>query len=136
MATDGDIDFTTYTREQLDTSVAQIDHQRYPINSRNLIDEYQRRQVEERKAADLTQETGRVVALDSMLSAPKAFAVTFEPTTSIANWLGPSRNDFRFAASGTIRVDDALVRVGGFRYMLFFGLPLLQTDELGRQFVV
>jgi hypothetical protein len=47
MATDGDIDFTTYTREQLDSAITRIDRERYPINARKLIDEYQRRKVEE-----------------------------------------------------------------------------------------
>jgi hypothetical protein len=49
MATDGDIDFTGYTREQLDNAVARMDHQRYPINSRKLIEEYQLRKVAEKK---------------------------------------------------------------------------------------
>lgn len=31
MATDGDIDFTTYTREQLVGAVSRIDRERYPI---------------------------------------------------------------------------------------------------------
>jgi hypothetical protein len=40
MATHGDIVFTAYMRKQLDGAVARMDHQRYPINSRNLIDWY------------------------------------------------------------------------------------------------
>jgi hypothetical protein len=47
MATDGDIDFTTYTREQLGGAVTRLDRERYPINARRLIDEYERRRVEE-----------------------------------------------------------------------------------------
>jgi hypothetical protein len=44
MATDGEIDFKAYTREQLDSAVTRIDRQRYPINAQNLVTEYQRRQ--------------------------------------------------------------------------------------------
>src|ERR1700756_3407014 len=49
LATDGEIDFGAYTREQLDNAVGRMDRQRYPINYRNLVAEYQRRQVVERQ---------------------------------------------------------------------------------------
>lgn len=136
MATDGDIDFTGYTREQLDNAVARMDHQRYPINSRKLIEEYQLRKVAEKKAADLATEAKTVVAPDRMLSASKAFDVTYEPESSIANWLAPSRNDFHLIGSGTLRVDDVLVCVQGRRYAYLIGIPVVDTDELGRQYVV
>jgi rhomboid protease GluP len=135
MATDGDIDFSGYTREQLDSAVARMDHQRYPINSKNLITEYQRRQVAERQAADLAAKAAAEAQPDHMLRPPRVFAVTFEPTASFIKWLGPSRNDFHLVGSGRIGVDDALVRVTGRRFGIFLGLPLKQTEELGRQFV-
>jgi membrane associated rhomboid family serine protease len=136
MATDGDIDFKTYTREQLDSAVTRIDRQRYPINARNLIAEYQQRRVAERQAVELAVESATVAPPDRMLSASRSFAVTFEPTANLTNWMGPSRNDFHLVGSGTIRVDDALVRVTGRRFGVFIGLPIVDTDELGRQFVV
>src|SRR5713226_6429550 len=133
MATDGDIDFTTYTREQLDSAVTRMDHARYPINSRNLIDEYQRRKAEEKKAAALALESKTVVVPDQMLSVARAFEVMFEPRGSFLNWLGPSRNDFHLIGSGTIQVDDALVRVKGRRIAYWLGMPVVDTDELGRR---
>jgi len=136
MATDGDIDFTAYTREQLDSAITRIDRQRYPINAQNLIAEYQQRLVAERQAVELAAKAGTVAPPDRMLSASRAFAVTFEPTANLTNWMGPSRNDFHLVGSGTIRVDDALVRVTGRRFGVFIGLPVVDTDELGRQFVV
>ncbi len=136
MATDGDIDFTTYTREQLDRAITRIDRQRYPINARNLIAEYQQRRVAERQAAELAAKAETVAPPDHMPSAPRPFAVTFEPTASLSNWLGPSRNDFHLIGSGTIRVDDVLVRVTGRRFGVFVGLPVIDTNELGRQYVV
>src|SRR5580704_1995637 len=134
MATDGDIDFSTYTREQLDSAVARMDHERYPINSRKLIDEYQRRKAEEKKAAAL--ETKTVVVPDHMLSVARAFEVKFEPRASFINWLGPSRNDFHLIGSGTVRVDDALICVKGRRFVYWLGMPVVNTDELGRRYVV
>jgi membrane associated rhomboid family serine protease len=136
MATDGDIDFKAYTREQLDSAVTRIDRQRYPINAQNLIAEYQRRRVAERQGVELAANAGTVAPPDRMLSASRAFAVTFEPTANLTNWMGPSRNDFHLVGSGTIRVDDALLRVTGRRFGVFIGLPVVDTDELGRQFVV
>jgi rhomboid protease GluP len=64
------------------------------------------------------------------------FEVTFEPTSSFLKWLGPSRNDFHLVGWGTIRVDDALVRVTGRRFAYWIGIPVTDTDELGRLFVV
>jgi rhomboid protease GluP len=136
MATDGDIDFTTYTREQLDSAVARMDHARYPINSAKLIDEYQRRKVAEKKAAVLAIESATPVVPDSMLSVAKTFDVTFEPSSSFFNWLGPSRNDFHLIGAGTIHVDDVLIRVKGRRYSYWIGISIVDTDELGRQYVM
>jgi rhomboid protease GluP len=136
MATDGDIDFSTYTREQLDSAVTRMDHERYPINSRKLIDEYQRRKVEEKKAAALALETKTVVVPDHMLSVARALEVKFEPRASVFNWLGPSRNDFHLIGSGTVRVDDALICVKGRRFVYWLGMPVVNTDELGRRYVV
>jgi rhomboid protease GluP len=136
MATDGDIDFKTYTREQLDSAITRIDRQRYPINARNLLAEYQQRRVAERQAVELAAKAETVAPPDHMLSAPRLFAVTFEPTANLSNWLGPSRNDLHLVSSGTIRVDDALVRVTGRRFGIFVGLPVIDTNELGRQYVV
>jgi hypothetical protein len=79
LATDGEIDFGAYTREQLDNAVGQMDRSRYPINYRNLVAEYQRRRVAERQAADLAAKSGSVAPPDNMISVPRAFAVTFEP---------------------------------------------------------
>jgi rhomboid protease GluP len=136
MATDGDIDFKVYTREQLDSAVARIDRQRYPINAQNLIAEYQRRRVAERQGVELAANAGTVAPPDRMLSASRAFAVTFEPTANLTNWMGPSRNDFHLVGSGTIRVDDALVRVSGRRFAYLVGIPVADTHELGRPFIV
>ena len=135
MASDGDIDFSGYTREQLDNAVARMDHLRYPINSKNLITEYQRRREAERQAAEVAAKAVAVAPPDRMLSPPREFAVTFEPMASFLNWLGPSRNDFHLVGSGSIRVDDALVRVTGRRFRIFIGLPVIDTEELARQFV-
>jgi hypothetical protein len=85
MATDGDIDFSGYTREQLDNAVARMDHLRYPINSRKLITEYQRRRVAERQTAELAAKSAVVAPPDPMLSPPRPFAVTFEPRASFVN---------------------------------------------------
>jgi rhomboid protease GluP len=136
MATDGDIDFKVYTREQLDSAITRIDRQRYPVNARNLIAEYQRRRVAEQQAVELAAKAETVAPPDHMLSAPRPFAVTFESTANLSNWLGPSRNDFHLVGSGTIRVDDALVRVTGRRFGVFVGLPVIDNNELGRQYVV
>jgi rhomboid protease GluP len=136
VATDGDIDFTTYTREQLDSAVSRMDHIRYPINSRNLTDEYQRRRLEESKAAALAKESQTTAVPDPMLTAPKAFEVMFEPQPSFLNWLGPSRNDFHLIGSGTIQVDQALVRVKGRRFSYWMGIPVIDTDHLGRQYIM
>jgi rhomboid protease GluP len=136
MATDGDIDFSTYTREQLDSAVTRIDHQRYPINSAKLIDEYQRRKVAEKQAAALAKVSPVAVVPDHMLSTAKAFKVTFEPQSAFLNWLGPSRNDFHLIGSGSVRVDDALVCVHGRRFAYLVGIPVVAKDELGRQYVV
>ena len=73
---------------------------------------------------------------DRMLSAPRPLEVTFEPTANLTNWLGPSRNDFHLVGSGTILVDDALVRVRGRRFAYWIGLPVMDANELGRPFVV
>jgi hypothetical protein len=35
VATGGDIDFTTYTREQLDGAITRIGRERYPINAQH-----------------------------------------------------------------------------------------------------
>lgn len=136
MHPDGDIDFSLYTREQLNNAVARMDRERYPINSRNLIAEYQRRRVEEKKVAAGAQDSGNIAAPDPMISVPKKFAVTFEPGRSFAKWLGPSRNDFHLVGSGTIGVDSAIIRVTGRRFGMLIGLPVMDTNELGRQFVV
>jgi rhomboid protease GluP len=136
LATDGEIDFGAYTREQLDNAVGRMDRYRYPINYRNLVAEYQRRQVAERQAAELAAKSGSVALPDNMISVPRVFAVTFEPHAGLSKWLGPSRNDFHLVASGTIQVDGAMVRVTGRRFSIFLGLPLTRAEELGRQFVV
>lgn len=73
MATDGDIDFSGYTREQLDNAVARMDHQRYPINSKNLITEYQRRKVAERQAVGLAAKFAVGMPPEPMLSPPRVF---------------------------------------------------------------
>jgi membrane associated rhomboid family serine protease len=135
MHQDGDIDFSLYTREQLENAVARMDRERYPINFQNLIAEYQRRRVAERLAAEVAVASGTVAPPDRMLSPSRAFAVTFEPTASFINWLGPSRNDFHLVGSGKLRIDDALVRVTGRRFRIFIGLPVIDTEELARQFV-
>jgi rhomboid protease GluP len=136
MAADGDIDFTAYTREELDGATTRIDRERYPINARNLIEEYQRRRVAEKLAAEQSCKSETAILPDRMLSAPKAFDVTFEPGASVFNWLGPSRNDFHLVGSGTVRVDDTLVRVRGRRYAYLIGIPVIDTEDLGRRYVV
>ena len=136
MATDGDIDFSTYTREQLDSAVTRIDRERYPINAQRLITEYQRRRVAEKEAAAKAATSETVMLPDRMLSVARAFDVMFEPSASFFYWLGPSRNDFHLMGSGTVRVDDALVRVGGRRFAYWVGIPVADTAELGRRYVV
>lgn len=136
MATDGDIDFTTYTREQLDGAVTRIDRERYPINAQRLIAEYQRRRVAESQAAEQAARSETVVVPDHMLSVARTFEVMFEPSASFFNWLGPSRNDFHLMGSGTVRVDDALVCIGGRRFAYLVGIPVVDTNELGRRYVV
>jgi rhomboid protease GluP len=135
MATDGDIDFKSYTREQLDSAVTRIDRQRNPINAQNLITEYQRRRVAERQAAELAARSETVAPPDKMLSAPRTLAVRFEPSDSFSTWLAPSRNDFHLIGSGTIQVDGTLVRLTGRQFSIMFGLPFIHTHELGFQFV-
>jgi rhomboid protease GluP len=136
MATDGEIDFRIYTREQLDSAIGRMDRGRYPINYRNLSAEYQRRRVAERQAAELAAQSGTAVPPDNMLSVPRRFAVTFEPQAGPNKSFGPSRNAFHLVASGSIQVDGPIVRVTGRRFGIFLGLPLMRTEELGRQFVV
>jgi rhomboid protease GluP len=135
MHQDGDIDFSLYTREQLENAVARMDRERYPINFQNLIAEYQRRRVAERLGAEVAVASGTVAPPDPLLSPPRPFVVKFEPTASFVNWVGPSRNDFHLVGTGSIRVDDALVRVTGRRFRIFIGLPVIDTEELARQFV-
>ena len=90
MATDGDIDFTTYTREQLDGAVSRIDRERYPINARKLIDEYQRRQLEE---ATLARELAK---------PPATYQVHFSKF-----WSGSrARNSFNLSRRGQIGISD------------------------------
>jgi hypothetical protein len=110
LATDGEIDFGAYTREQLDNAVSRMDRYRYPINYRNLVAEYQRRRVDERQAVELTAKSGSVAPPDNMISVPRVIAVTFEPNAGLSKWLRPSRNDFHLVASGTVQVDGAMVR--------------------------
>jgi rhomboid protease GluP len=136
MATDGEIDFSAYTREQLDSAVSRMDRYRYPINYKNLSAEYQRRRIAERRATELAANSGTVAPPDNMLTVPRPFAVTFEPSGGPTKWLGPSRNDFHLVASGSIQVDGEIVRVTGRRFSIWFALPLPRTDELGRQFIV
>lgn len=136
MATDGDIDFSAYTREQLDSAVGRMDRVRYPINYRNLTIEYQRRLRAERQADELAAKSGTSPPTDNMFSVPRVFAVTYEPGGAVGRWLAPSRNDFHLVASGTIQVDGGVVRVSGYNFSLWLGLPMRRTDELGRQFIV
>jgi rhomboid protease GluP len=136
MATDGDIDFKTYTREQLDSAVTRIDRQRYPINAQNLITEYQQRRIAEHQVAAEAAISGAAVLPDRMLSAPRPFTVMFEPTASFVKWLGPSRNDFHLVSSGSVCVSDALVRVTGRRFGVFLGVPIIATHDLGRRYIV
>ena len=107
MATDGDIDFTTYTREQLDSAITRIDRERYPINARKLIDEYQRRKVEE---------TG--LARELAQSPHATHQVHFGNF-----WSGSkARNTFNLSRRGQIEISDEGVVVRAFRSeMLFMG---------------
>ena len=107
MATDGDIDFTTYTREQLDSAITRIDRERYPINARKLIDEYQRRKVEE---------TG--LARELAQSPHATHQVHFGNF-----WSGSkARNSFNLRRRGQIEISDEGVVVRAFRSeMLFMG---------------
>jgi rhomboid protease GluP len=107
MATDGDIDFTSYTREQLDGAVSRIDRERYPINARKLIDEYQRRQAEE---AGLARELAK--------SPDATYQVHFSKF-----WSGlRARNSFNLSRRGQVGISDEGVVVRAFRReMLFMG---------------
>ena len=107
MATDGDIDFTTYTREQLDSAITCIDRESYPINARKLIDEYQRRQAEE---ADLAREL------------EKSPAATYQVHFSKFGSGSSARNSFNLSRRGQIVISDDGVVVRAFRReMLFMG---------------
>jgi len=100
MATDGDIDFSTYTREQLDSAITRIDRERYPINARKLIDEYQRRKVEE---------TG--LARELAQSPHATHQVHFGNF-----WSGSkARNSFNLSRRGQIEISDEGVVVRAFR---------------------
>src|ERR1700734_3926135 len=105
MATDGDIDFTTYTREQLDSAITRIDRERYPINARKLTDEYQRRQVEE---AGLT---------DQLEKSPAAtYQVHFSEFWSSSR----ARNSFNLSRRGQVGISDDGVVVRAFRREMLF----------------
>lgn len=136
MATDGEIDFSKYTREQLDSAVSRMDHERYPINSRNLIEEYQRRKAAEAAAEALAKATAMPRAPDRMLSAPKVFRIRYQPFTYLLNWLEPSRNDLRLTGSGTVQVDGPLIKLKGRRISYVAGIPFFRAEELGRAYVV
>jgi rhomboid protease GluP len=136
MLMDGEIDFSAYTREELDNAIARMDRTRYPINARNLIGERQRRQELEKAAAALAVVSGTSLVPDGMVSAPKGFEVRFEPASSFFNWLGPSRNDFHLVGAGTVKVDDKLIHLQGRRFAYLIGIPVSASNELGRQYVV
>jgi rhomboid protease GluP len=121
MATDGDIDFTTYTREQLDGAVTRMDRARYPINARKLIDEYQRRQVEE-KAAALARGSGSTMTPDALLSAAKSPDATYQVHFS-QFWSGSKApNSFDLSRRGEIGISGNLLIIRAFRReMLFMG---------------
>ena len=144
MATDGDIDFSNYTHEQLDAAVGRMDRYRYPINYRNLILEYQRRRLEETKAAVSAAAAADVAAAPNIESnsvlelktSVLEFKTTFEPNAGPSTWLGPSRNDFHLVGSGTLRIDREHVRVTGRRFGVVLGLPLKREVEIERQAIV
>src|SRR6059058_745587 len=51
MATDGEIDFRSFTREQLDEALERIDRERFPLNYQALTAEIERRKWEAEVAA-------------------------------------------------------------------------------------
>jgi hypothetical protein len=71
MATDGEIDFSAHTREQLDSALSRIGRFRYPISYKNLTAEYQRRLIAERQATELAAKSGTQAPPDNMLTVPR-----------------------------------------------------------------
>ncbi|MGP8035508.1 MAG: YjgN family protein [Steroidobacteraceae bacterium] len=51
MGMDGEIDYRSYTRQQLEDALARIDRTHYPRNYQNLVDELERRRTAEQGAA-------------------------------------------------------------------------------------
>jgi hypothetical protein len=131
MHQDGDIDFSRYTLEQLDDAVARIDRERYPINSRNLMAEHERRRAAEMKAAALAAKSGSPVIPDVMLNFPKVFRVSFAPAARWGQWLGASQNDFHLVGTGRVQVAGTVLRLSGRRFSLLLGFPVVQAEELG-----
>jgi rhomboid protease GluP len=121
MATDGDIDFTTYTREQLDSAVSRMNRERYPINAQNLVAEYQRRQLEEKKAAGLARDSGSMMPAPA-LGAAKSPEATYEVHFGKV-WSGSrARNSFQLSRRGEIGFSGDTLIVRAFRSeMLFMG---------------
>jgi rhomboid protease GluP len=121
MATDGDIDFTSYTREELDSAVSRMDRERYPINAQKLIAEYQRRREADRQATEL--------AVKSPWSPDATFQVDFSKF-----WSGSrARNSFDLSRRGEISISGGALLVKAFqREMLFMGtrieLAFLRAD--------
>ena len=132
MATDGDIDFKTFTREQLDSAVTRIDRGRYPINAQNLITEYQRRRAEEQQAMELAEQS-RASPSDPKLTAPGSPDVTYQVHFSKLSAGSRARNSFDLLRRGEIIISGGALLVKAFRReMLFMGtrveLAFLRAD--------
>jgi rhomboid protease GluP len=136
MATDGEIDFGVFTRAQLDSAVQRMDRHRYPINYRNLIAEYQRRQIEDAKVAALAAESTDALALETGADRVIEFTAAFGADSGVRSWLAPSRNDFHLVGSGKVRINGDRLLVSGRRYSIFIGLPWMWVVDLSREYVV
>jgi uncharacterized membrane protein YjgN (DUF898 family) len=61
MGTDGEIDYSSYTLEQLEDALRRIDRTLYPLNYQNLVMESERRR-EQARAAEAAADTARAAA--------------------------------------------------------------------------
>lgn len=120
MATDGGIDFRTYTREQLDSAVTLIDRERYPIDAQNLITESQRRRVAEQQAMELAALSRAVAPCDPKSTAPGSPDVTYQVHFS-KFWSGlKARNSFDLLRHGEISISGGALLVKAFRREMSF----------------
>jgi rhomboid protease GluP len=146
LATDGDIDFRAYSREQLDGAIGRMDRERYPVNYRNLVAEYRRRSHEE---AEIRASAARAAGAEperiqqaSESAAAIEFAIAFGPSAGsgwnvgLGAWLTQSRNDFDLVGSGTLRDDGVGLTLTGRRGGGLMGAAFKRQVRLERKYIV